>query len=77
MRQVIGAYFSGDGTLELNFLAKSAKKSPFALVKIEGKVEVDVHGKEWTECVMELAYNGVYESALTLDYVADDSCSKM
>lgn len=56
---------------------KPAKKSPFGLVKIEGKVEVDLHGKEWAECLMELVYKGTYEYAPLLDRFTNDSCSKM
>jgi hypothetical protein len=46
--------------LEVYLLVKTKKKSPFKLVKIEGKIndEGKGHAAEWVDTLMQLAYNG-------------------
>jgi hypothetical protein len=57
IRQVIGAYYF-ETSLEVYLLSKEKRKSEFSLVKIEGKARDTNNAENWSNALMDAAYQG-------------------
>lgn len=60
VRQVIGAYTS-ETSVEVYYLFKKCKKDAFSLDKIDGQAKHAGAAKEWSEALMDVAYQGTYQ----------------
>jgi len=63
IRQVIGAYYS-ETSLEVYFLSKG--KRNFSLAKVEGKAKDTNNAENWSNALMDAAYQGTLLRSLLL-----------
>jgi hypothetical protein len=65
IRQVIGAYYS-ETSLDVYFLSKEKRQGNFTLVKVEGEVKDTNNAENWSNALMDIAYQGMLLWSLLL-----------
>jgi len=53
--------------VEVDYLFKKNKKDSLSLVKVEGQAEDANVAKEWSEALMDVAYQGMWQEPSTVE----------